>query len=134
MNHDEIEKIQLLLCKINKVTAYHRHGNKIPQKALNELSNFQIDFESWLNTIIRPSTNKIDDFLINLPISIKKSFLEYVINPETNKRLKLRLEGNAVLFEGPEISFTLYNVLELENIIKMFTLDIEKYEKDKSNE
>ena len=40
-----MKEIQHLLNKINKVTAYHRHGNKIPTKALDELSNAQIEFE-----------------------------------------------------------------------------------------
>ena len=38
-----------LLVKVNGVTAYHRHGNKIPQKRLNDLSNFQLDIEYELN-------------------------------------------------------------------------------------
>lgn len=40
--------ISMLLCKVNKVTAYHRHGQKIPEGALDDLSNFQIDFEDFL--------------------------------------------------------------------------------------
>ena len=41
----ERRDLAYLFCKINKVTAYHRHGAKIPQRALDELANFQIDFE-----------------------------------------------------------------------------------------
>lgn len=42
----DIEKdVKILLCKINKVTAYHRHGNPIPKEALDDLANFQIEFE-----------------------------------------------------------------------------------------
>jgi len=36
----------LLYLKVNKVTAYHRHGNKIPDKVLDELVNAQIAFEA----------------------------------------------------------------------------------------
>lgn len=34
-----------LLCKVNKVTSYFRHGQKIPEKSLIDLSNYQIEFE-----------------------------------------------------------------------------------------
>lgn len=40
-----MEQLQHLLNKVNKVTAYHRHGNKIPKSALDELSNAQIEYE-----------------------------------------------------------------------------------------
>ena len=40
--------IEMLLCKVNKVTAYHRHGQKIPEKALDDLANFQVEFEESL--------------------------------------------------------------------------------------
>jgi len=39
---------QSLLNKVNKVTAYHRHGNKIPVKVLDELVNRQIEVEHLL--------------------------------------------------------------------------------------
>lgn len=45
-NRKEImNELQHLLNKVNKVTAYHRHGNKIPLSALDDLSNAQIEYE-----------------------------------------------------------------------------------------
>ena len=38
----------MFLARVNKVTAYHRHGLSIPKKALDILSNEQIDMEKWL--------------------------------------------------------------------------------------
>lgn len=40
-----MKELQHLLNKVNKVTAYHRHGNKIPATALDALSNAQIEYE-----------------------------------------------------------------------------------------
>jgi hypothetical protein len=44
------ERIDRLLMIMNKVTAYHRHGNSIPKEALDRLSNEQIEMEQWLKT------------------------------------------------------------------------------------
>jgi len=44
------ERIDRLLMTINKVTAYHRHGNPIQKKALDNLSNEQIEMEQWLKS------------------------------------------------------------------------------------
>jgi len=44
--------IEFLLCKINKVTSPHRHGNKISKSSLDELSNEQIIFESSIKDIL----------------------------------------------------------------------------------
>ena len=40
-----MKELQHLLNKLNKVTAYHRHGHKIPVSALDNLSNAQIEYE-----------------------------------------------------------------------------------------
>lgn len=40
-----MNELQHLLNKLNKVTAYHRHGNKIPPSALDDLANAQIEYE-----------------------------------------------------------------------------------------
>ena len=40
--------IERLLVLVNKVTAYHRHGNNIPKKALDKLCNAQIELETKL--------------------------------------------------------------------------------------
>jgi hypothetical protein len=37
--------LERLLCKVNKVTAYHRHGQKIPENALDDLANTQVKIE-----------------------------------------------------------------------------------------
>jgi hypothetical protein len=44
------QMILTLLCKVNKVTAYHRHGQKIPQRDLDDLANYQIEFEAALKS------------------------------------------------------------------------------------
>jgi len=43
-----LKQIELFMGKVNKVTAPHRHGNPIPKRALDELSNRQLDIEKIL--------------------------------------------------------------------------------------
>lgn len=43
--HDECNQF---LAPVNGVTAPHRHGNPISQRALDRLSNAQIDFEKFI--------------------------------------------------------------------------------------
>jgi hypothetical protein len=40
-----VPAVDRLLMKVNKVTAYHRHGNPIPKAALDDLANYQIEVE-----------------------------------------------------------------------------------------
>jgi len=40
--------IERFLVILNKVTAYHRHGNVIPKNALDNLCNAQIELENQL--------------------------------------------------------------------------------------
>lgn len=40
------KELRRLLNKVNRVTAYHRHGNPVPAKALDDLSNAQLDYET----------------------------------------------------------------------------------------
>ena len=40
--------IERFLTIVNKVTAYHRHGNPIPKEALDKLCNAQIELEKQL--------------------------------------------------------------------------------------
>ena len=70
------QELESLLCKVNKVTAYHRHGNKIPKRALDELSNYQIDIEEK----IREEKDRLNkkkeclDYFISL---IKEEYTDY---------------------------------------------------------
>jgi hypothetical protein len=41
--------MDMLLAKVNKVTCPFRHGQKIRDKDLVALSNFQIEAEEWLS-------------------------------------------------------------------------------------
>lgn len=41
-------EFQRMLNKVNVVTAFHRHGNEIPERALTELSNRQVEVEEAL--------------------------------------------------------------------------------------
>lgn len=43
------EEFKKFLLTVNCVTAYHRHGQKIPKKYLDNLSNAQLDMEALLN-------------------------------------------------------------------------------------
>lgn len=45
------ELLNVLLCYVNGVTAWHRHGNKIPKIKLDNLSNIQIEIEEDLRQI-----------------------------------------------------------------------------------
>lgn len=47
--------IRRLLNKINAVTAHHRHGHEVPEDALWELSERQIDIEKELKELCPPS-------------------------------------------------------------------------------
>jgi hypothetical protein len=51
----ELATINMLLCRVNKVTAPHRHGQPISKAALDNLSNEQIDIEEWLKTVAQES-------------------------------------------------------------------------------
>ncbi len=46
-----LEEQQHMLCVINAVTVFHRHHNTIPKKRLDDLANFQIDYEHKLAEI-----------------------------------------------------------------------------------
>jgi len=43
MNKDKA--LRHLLNKLNKVTAYHRHGNPVPDHIMDDLANAQLDYE-----------------------------------------------------------------------------------------
>jgi len=40
--------IERFLAIVNRITAYHRHGNTIPKEALDNLCNAQIELEKQL--------------------------------------------------------------------------------------
>lgn len=42
--------IKRFLVIVNRVTAYHRHGNIIPKTALDDLCNAQLEFETKLQS------------------------------------------------------------------------------------
>lgn len=46
-----IQSTQSLLNKVNAVTAWHRHGNPIPECKLDDLCDRQIDVEKTLRDI-----------------------------------------------------------------------------------
>ena len=48
MTKEEHAVFQRLLCRINKVTAPHRHGRRVPAQDLTALANYQIEAEEWL--------------------------------------------------------------------------------------
>jgi hypothetical protein len=48
MDQKDYDRLNMFLARVNKVTAYHRHGLTIPKKALDVLSNEQIVMEEWL--------------------------------------------------------------------------------------
>lgn len=43
--------IDMLLARVEEVTAYHRHGQKIPQRALDDLANYQIEVEKAMGKL-----------------------------------------------------------------------------------
>ena len=46
---DELARaIRTFVCRVNAVTAYHRHGQKPTPRKLDNLSNGQIEFEEVL--------------------------------------------------------------------------------------
>lgn len=47
-----------LMNKVNKVTSYHRHGRVIPEQALDDLSNAQLDFEEAMRKNKEEKENK----------------------------------------------------------------------------
>lgn len=63
MDNELIDEVRMFLCKVNKVTAPHRHGQSISKRALSNLANAQIDLEELLEKL---TTNK-KSFDINDP-------------------------------------------------------------------
>lgn len=61
--------LELFLAKVNKVTAYHRHGQEIPRRALDDLANAQIEMEQQtkngfaLMSLYQQAINRIEDYL-----------------------------------------------------------------------
>lgn len=47
--YELIAAMRYFLSTVNRVTAYHRHGQKIPQSALHKLVNRQIEMEQLLS-------------------------------------------------------------------------------------
>lgn len=45
---DAVDYLKKLTMYVNGVTAWHRHGNKIPTQHLDKLSNYQIECEKFL--------------------------------------------------------------------------------------
>ena len=58
MEKETFEKIEMFLAYVNKVTSYHRHGNKIPVSALNKLSDEQLEMENWLKESVKNNDTK----------------------------------------------------------------------------
>jgi hypothetical protein len=56
------EQLDHLLNKINRVTAYHRHGQKVSKKDLDDLSNAQIEFEEVYKQVsVEPEVKPAND-------------------------------------------------------------------------
>jgi len=49
--------LDLLMLKVNKVTAFHRHGQRIPARHLVDLANFQITVERLLEEYDKPRSD-----------------------------------------------------------------------------
>ena len=47
-----------LVARVNRVTAYHRHGTVIPKQALDDLANVQIDVEKALREEVEEKNNE----------------------------------------------------------------------------
>ena len=88
-------EIQSLLNKVNRVTCPHRHGQKIPRKDLDDLSNRQIDFGKFFENykkeiseedklikashLLRNDINKLTEIRDSLPASKHKEKLAYIV-------------------------------------------------------
>lgn len=84
--------IELFLCKVNKVTSPHRHGQKISKRALDDLSNAQIDIEA--------SLTQIPTFQYNVSIQSHKDTLELVkilTNDKTELQNQLELANKEIV-------------------------------------
>jgi hypothetical protein len=73
MNKEEIEKVEMLLAKVNAVTAYHRHGNKIPVRRLADLTLYQIEFEQWLKEHTKFVPVDLREAFLNADAKINKT-------------------------------------------------------------
>jgi hypothetical protein len=72
--------IRLFLCKVNKVTSPHRHGQAVSKRVLDDLSNAQIEMEAALKTAESQSENPT-----NMPIDQISAIEDY------NKAVELGL-------------------------------------------
>jgi len=61
------DAVNHLLCKVNKVTAYHRHSQKIPISALDDLANYQVEFEEIIDSLTKPTRYNWPEILAKYP-------------------------------------------------------------------
>ena len=77
------QAIRRLLNKVNKVTAPFRHGQKIPDRDLISLSNYQIDFEKLFEaTVVEDTSSKFRVVPILTTAQINNGFTSLKINKE----------------------------------------------------
>lgn len=59
-----MKELQHLLNKLNKVTAYHRHGHRMPSSALDDLANAQIEYEKAIQVQakVKPANGEREEF------------------------------------------------------------------------
>lgn len=60
MEQKDIDRIELFLARVNKVTSNHRHGQPISKRALDNLSNSQLDMESWLRDLKNKNKEELE--------------------------------------------------------------------------
>jgi hypothetical protein len=66
MRSEDIHKLEMFLCKVNKVTAPFRHNASISNDALVVLSNDQIEMEQWVKDrraelVVSSENNRSDE-------------------------------------------------------------------------
>ncbi len=87
-SNDLLSLLNSLLCAVNRVTAPHRHGNRIPQSALDDLSNRQLDIErSVENMTVRPIDDKGQRFFSAVPTENEIQRHEWLKHEAEKKRL-----------------------------------------------
>lgn len=89
-----MDELQHLLNKVNKVTAYHRHGNKIPLSALDDLSNAQIEYEKAIQVeakVMQENLRALEQLTAKQALKIDKLKTQLKIAEDKNKRVMRKI-------------------------------------------
>jgi len=90
------KELQRLMNKVNKVTAYHRHGRTVPNRHLTELANAQLDYEEAEREV------DVDDGEITTELNRLAEKLKWIRNGDFKVRTVVKRVGDLTTVEFVE--------------------------------